>query len=35
HLAAAGFAEFHPIDAGTSPENLARNRRIELKLDQR
>jgi chemotaxis protein MotB len=35
HLAAAGFAEFHPIDRGTSPENLARNRRIELKLDQR
>lgn len=35
HLAAAGFSEFHPIDAGTSPENLARNRRIELKLDQR
>lgn len=34
-LAAAGFAEFQPIDKGTSPENLSRNRRIELKFDQR
>lgn len=34
-LAAAGFAEFQPIDKGTSPESLSRNRRIELKFDQR
>lgn len=32
HLAAAGFGEFHPIEKGA---NEARNRRIELKLDQR
>lgn len=32
HLAAAGFGEFHPIEKGASDE---RNRRIELKLDQR
>jgi chemotaxis protein MotB len=31
HLAPAGFAEFHPLD----PQDLSRNRRIELKLDQR
>lgn len=34
-LAAAGFAEFQPLDPGTTEEALARNRRIELKLDQR
>jgi len=32
HLAAAGFGEFHPIEKGVDD---ARNRRIELKLDQR
>jgi chemotaxis protein MotB len=32
HLAAAGFGEFHPLEKGA---NEARNRRIELKLDQR
>jgi chemotaxis protein MotB len=32
HLAAAGFGEFHPIEKGAPDE---RNRRIELKLDQR
>ena len=32
HLAAAGFGEFHPIE---KPADSARNRRIELKLDQR
>lgn len=32
HLAAAGFGEFHPLEQGA---NDARNRRIELKLDQR
>jgi chemotaxis protein MotB len=34
-LAAAGFAEFQPVDTGTSEDALAHNRRIELKLDQR
>ena len=34
-LAAAGFAEFRPLEVGSSPEIYRRNRRIELKLDQR
>lgn len=34
-LAAAGFGEFQPIDTGDSEEALSRNRRIELKFDQR
>ncbi len=34
-LAAAAFGEFQPIDPGTSDEALAKNRRIEIKLDQR
>ncbi len=34
-LAATGFGEFQPIDPGTSPEALARNRRIELKFTER
>jgi chemotaxis protein MotB len=34
-LAAAGFAEFQPVDGGTDEAAFARNRRIELKLDQR
>ncbi|PWC33631.1 peptidoglycan -binding protein [Azospirillum sp. TSO35-2] len=34
-LAAAAFGEFQPLDPGTSDEALARNRRIEIKLDQR
>ena len=34
-LAAAAFGEFQPIDSGTSDEALAKNRRIEIKLDQR
>jgi chemotaxis protein MotB len=34
-LAAAGFAQYQPIDAGDSEEALARNRRIELKLTER
>ena len=34
-LAAAGFAEYQPVDPGTDDAALARNRRIELKLDQR
>lgn len=39
HLAATGFGEFQPLEASTkkqSPEQVKRrNRRIELKLDQR
>ncbi len=34
-LAAAGFGEFQPLEKGDSPEIFRRNRRIELKLDQR
>jgi chemotaxis protein MotB len=34
-LAAAGFAEFRPLEPGDTPEIYRRNRRIELKLDQR
>lgn len=35
NLVAAGFGEFQPIEAGESPDALARNRRIELKLTER
>lgn len=34
-LAAAGFGEFQPIDKGNDAAALARNRRIEIRLDQR
>ncbi|MBP2291934.1 peptidoglycan -binding protein [Azospirillum rugosum] len=34
-LAATGFGEYQPLDPGSSDEALARNRRIEVKLDQR
>lgn len=34
-LAATGFGEYQPLDPGTSDDALARNRRIEVKLDQR
>ena len=34
-LAATGFSEFQPLDPGTSPAALSRNRRIELKLTER
>lgn len=34
-LAATGFGEFQPLEDGSSPEALAKNRRIELKLTQR
>jgi len=34
-LVAAGFAEFRPLDAGDDEIAYRRNRRIELKLDQR
>ncbi|MDR0744532.1 MAG: peptidoglycan-binding protein [Holosporales bacterium] len=35
HLVAAGFGENQPISLGTSEEELAKNRRIEFKLDER
>jgi len=34
-LVAAGFAEFRPLDDGDDEIAFRRNRRIELKLDQR
>ncbi len=34
-LAAAGFGEFHPLAPGESASARQRNRRIEIKLDQR
>ncbi|MBX7146225.1 MAG: peptidoglycan -binding protein [Alphaproteobacteria bacterium] len=34
-LAAAGFAEFRPLEKGDDEISLQHNRRIELKLDQR
>lgn len=34
-LAPAGFADTRPVTAGDSPEAMARNRRIELKLTER
>ena len=34
-LAATGFGEFQPISSGSSPENLAQNRRIEIKLTEK
>ena len=34
-LVAAGFAEFQPLDPGTSEDAYKRNRRIELKLTER
>ena len=34
-LAAAGFAEFSPLDPGDSEDAFTKNRRIEFKLDQR
>jgi chemotaxis protein MotB len=35
HLVAAGFAQYHPVDTGDTPEAFRRNRRIELKLTSR
>ena len=35
HLLAAAFGEFQPIEAGTTEEVYARNRRIEMKLTER
>jgi len=34
-LAATGFGEFQPIDKGNDAAALAKNRRIEIRLDQR
>jgi chemotaxis protein MotB len=34
-LVAAGFGEFQPLQAGDTDEDLAKNRRIELKLTER
>lgn len=34
-LAATGFGEFRPVNAGTSEDALAQNRRIEFKLTER
>jgi len=34
-MAATGFGEWRPVAAGGSPEALAQNRRIELKLTER
>jgi len=34
-LAASGFGEFHPIDNGDTEAAYAKNRRIELRLDQK
>lgn len=35
HLAAAGFAEFAPLDTADTPEAYRKNRRIEMRFDQR
>ena len=35
HLVAAGFGEYQPLVTGELEQELARNRRIEFKLDQR
>jgi chemotaxis protein MotB len=35
HLVAAGFGEFQPLEGTSDTKSLARNRRIEFKLDQR
>jgi chemotaxis protein MotB len=34
-LVAAGFGEYQPLDPSRSEDAFARNRRIEMKLDQR
>jgi chemotaxis protein MotB len=34
-LAAAGFGEFQPLDPAESDAAFARNRRIEIRFDQR
>ncbi len=32
HMAAAGFSQYHPVDPGSTPAALQKNRRIEIKL---
>jgi chemotaxis protein MotB len=34
-LAAIGYGEYQPLDSGGSTEALAKNRRIEVKIDQK
>lgn len=34
-LVAAGFGEFQPLEDASGPKSMAKNRRIEFKLDQR
>jgi chemotaxis protein MotB len=34
HVAATGFGEFQPVTTADDPAALARNRRIEFRLDQ-
>ena len=34
-LAATGFGQFHPLDDAETPEAYSRNRRIEMRLDQK
>jgi len=34
-LAATGFGQFHPLDPNDNPDAYRRNRRIEMRLDQR
>jgi chemotaxis protein MotB len=34
-LAATGFGEFQPVSYGSSPQDLAQNRRIEIKLTEK
>lgn len=34
-LAATGFGEFQPVSSGSSPDDLAQNRRIEIKLTEK
>ncbi len=34
-LAATGFGEFQPVTSGSSPEERAQNRRIEIKLTEK
>ena len=34
-LAATGFGEYQPVSSGSSPDDLAQNRRIEIKLTEK
>ena len=33
-ISVAGFAEFQPLEIGSDPASLRKNRRIEIKLTQ-